>query len=242
MCGGTRPEPGRAVFRGGLSPRVRGNPRPGIAGRRRCGSIPACAGEPPPNTTALAPSGVYPRVCGGTVNERHGLNASYGLSPRVRGNHHHPQCQNIFEGSIPACAGEPQPGRPLLRRAEVYPRVCGGTDMSVRYLPRRPGLSPRVRGNHRESPAGKPAQRSIPACAGEPGLFQHHRCNLGVYPRVCGGTIGQRGPLRRRRAPPGSIPACAGEPRECPIRWDATEVYPRVCGGTLYYPEYRHWQ
>ena len=71
-----------------------------------------------------------------------------------------------------------------------------------------------------------------------------------VYPRVCGGAVCARFPIRspqglspRVRGSPrdrdlvarvvGSIPACAGEPgrrRPKPCRW---RVYPRVCGGAL---------
>ena len=91
------------------------------------------------------------------------------------------------------------------------------------------GLSPRVRGN----PAGMEDNplllRSIPACAGEPGLALPDGLEDGVYPRVCGGTIWSMTlpPFtsglspRVRGNPPwipvmlcqiGSIPACAGEP------------------------------
>ena len=52
--------------------------------------------------------GVYPRVCGGTLNEPPDDAGGIGLSPRVRGNlpahrHAHPHAR-----SIPACAGEPR--------------------------------------------------------------------------------------------------------------------------------------
>ena len=83
VCGGTPPS---ATM--GLSPRVRGNPlkmllprlSPRVRGNH--GSIPACAGEPPPIS--------IPRCAA----------PNRGLSPRVRGN----RCE---VGSIPACAGEP---------------------------------------------------------------------------------------------------------------------------------------
>ena len=50
---------------------------------------------------------VYPRVCGGT-NSISGVHAvADGLSPRVRGNPDRVFRYLMFEGSIPACAGEP---------------------------------------------------------------------------------------------------------------------------------------
>ena len=51
----------------------------------------------------------------------------HGLSPRVRGNHPDGRVEEGFEGSIPACAGEPALWVCQGLKAEVYPRVCGGT-------------------------------------------------------------------------------------------------------------------
>ena len=52
--------------RGGLSPRVRGNP--------------------PRLTSTPSATGVYPRVCGGTLGRAVDILPAAGLSPRVRGN------------------------------------------------------------------------------------------------------------------------------------------------------------
>ena len=67
VCGGTLYTSQAAAVIAGLSPRVRGNPvghLPGVALER---SIPACAGEPAYCPKRRRYSGVYPRVCGGTV-------------------------------------------------------------------------------------------------------------------------------------------------------------------------------
>ena len=130
--------------------------------------------------------------------------------------------------------------------------MCGGTGRSDLPLPGMPGLSPRVRGNPAQESLEIAADRSIPACAGEP-----FRLTLGgtvdkVYPRVCGGTDGiVRGgggggglsPRVRGNLPVSlvlsdsvrSIPACAGEPHGQAHRLVRGEVYPRVCGGTWRY-------
>ena len=73
--------------------------------------------------------------------------------------------------------------------------MCGGTFLSSGYGSARQGLSPRVRGNLEPKPIGESsAQR--------------------VYPRVCGGTVGDDLLMRMRISSrvSGSIPACAGEP------------------------------
>ena len=188
MCGGTAIISSHIITRGGLSPRVRGNLRARRVALARGGSIPACAGEPTPRATACATSRVYPRVCGGTPRRRQSWHSKMGLSPRVRGNPS--ACRGAANGgrSIPACAGEPGPGRGRMRPAAVYPRVCGGTRMGFPKPTNTSGLSPRVRGNrmteaHWESDTG-----SIPACAGEPLDTLDVEGRIKVYPRVCGGT------------------------------------------------------
>ena len=70
---------------------------------------------------------VYPRVCGGTRPADNVANWADGLSPRVRGNQDVELMDWDGWGSIPACAGEPEPGTGLAAARTVYPRVCGGT-------------------------------------------------------------------------------------------------------------------
>ena len=111
------------------------------------------------------------------------------------------------------------------------------------------GLSPRVRGNRTPRPTGAEVQRSIPACAGEPGSPPWSSTSQRVYPRVCGGTSSGLGVVL---CVPGlsprvrgnlvrlllmmmmhrSIPACAGEPIAFSGWLVVPEVCPRVCEGT----------
>ena len=172
-----------------------------------------------------------------------------GLSPRVRGNLVHLVTQDLGEGSIPACAGEPHLADRRFAFPRVYPRVCGGTLIHRRFGGSLEGLSPRVRGNHALRGRRHRVPGSIPACAGEPGRSGRLCTPQGVYPRVCGGTQVVAGALapqeglsprvrgnlpgaRRERQPGGSIPACAGEPRRARGSPSGGGVYPRVCGGT----------
>ena len=188
VCGGTaRIQLERAHDRG-LSPRVRGNPVWEDDATTPGGSIPACAGEPVRSRSRPIRSTVYPRVCGGTGCPAPSAASRRGLSPRVRGNHASPALGNLGGRSIPACAGEPLPGGRTRRQESVYPRVCGGTVSTRRTTPSTTGLSPRVRGNHGFNRQANPRLRSIPACAGEPEIFECHALVLQVYPRVCGGT------------------------------------------------------
>ena len=172
----------------GLSPRVRGNLEGIPLEGKYIGSIPACAGEPGYGNSQSRRGSVYPRVCGGTWCGDECWAAGVGLSPRVRGNHRAVRFPVRPDGSIPACAGEPIPHIPGAESIRVYPRVCGGTISSMREIPCISGLSPRVRGNPRESDLSIEQLRSIPACAGEPGDLPGRTRPARVYPRVCGGT------------------------------------------------------
>ena len=229
VCGGTPRVRGFCSTGKGLSPRVRGNHMRAPDGLAMVRSIPACAGEPPPASVMVSSQRVYPRVCGGTPDAADQNQIFEGLSPRVRGNPG--QCPAAYGrgGSIPACAGEPQPPQTETTTTTVYPRVCGGTGCGAAATTSATGLSPRVRGNPGGQVIAGQHQRSIPACAGEPGSSGSGTSRRRVYPRVCGGT-----PVRLMVAVviSGSIPACAGEPRQSSssARWP--RVYPRVCGGT----------
>ena len=172
-----------------------------------------------------------------------------GLSPRVRGNHAGAPCNPQHRGSIPACAGEPLRRKPTGTADRVYPRVCGGTTTTAGADGRAAGLSPRVRGNRASGLDGPSRRGSIPACAGEPDRIVRAPVQVGVYPRVCGGTSHLEFPaplceglsprVRGNLPAPveradlhGSIPACAGEPSSSTSTALCRGVYPRVCGGT----------
>ena len=249
VCGGTRgARTHRRQWRG-LSPRMRGNQPANRLRRHPLRSIPAYAGEPGNGSVRRYGVGVYPRVCGGTAARRRYAVWKTGLSPRMRGNRAYLTAVGVENGSIPAYAGEP----PGLRRrqipAGVYPRVCGGTFQRRRWGRWGRGLSPRMRGNLMARQGSSTSRRSIPAYAGEPAGARHRCHRAGVYPRVCGGTVGanrckgcRRGlsprmrgnhlHRRNQRRHTGSIPAYAGEPRRTG-GWDGLcLVYPRVCGGT----------
>ena len=70
---------------------------------------------------------VYPRACGGTWIRSLVRVWVAGLSPRLRGNHARLVAVESLKRSIPALAGEPNPGHRIPHIARVYPRACGGT-------------------------------------------------------------------------------------------------------------------
>ena len=207
-CGGTRMVLAQLDKDSGLSPRVRGNLEDGWHATFVNGSIPARAGEPRCAAAASAPSGVYPRACGGTVRADVQIFPVQGLSPRVRGNRATLRCRNLASGSIPARAGEPRIRRRAAGKGPVYPRACGGTTSVSDAATCKCGLSPRVRGTTPGSVAGN--------------------CCPGLSPRVRGNHSGRSA----SQFPIGSIPARAGEPIPNEGQGQRPAVYPRACGGT----------
>ena len=155
--------------------------------------------------------------------------------------------------SIPAPAGEPEVEASIKGQGRVYPRACGGTAFHSVLVPRRPGLSPRLRGNRGGGAPVHAQHRSIPAPAGEPPEEPSHARLYRVYPRACGGTVffavlwthpdglsprlrGNQLGCRRHAGAGGSIPAPAGEPFGTNTALTSPTVYPRACGGTLIAP------
>ena len=127
--------------------------------------------------------------------------------------------------------------------------MYGGTRENPVPVRHSNGLSPRVRGNLRRANLSVHAERSIPACTGEPRSSSPKRYQAAVYPRVYGGTftkvrasvsqIGLSPRVRGNRLqrlpslnPLRSIPACTGEPHRPRERLSKQQVYPRVYGGT----------
>ena len=133
----------------------------------------------------------------------------FGLSPRVRGKLGRLVAQTGIQGSIPACAGEAKMVMSGRMPPEVYPRVCGGSELSHHGMDNVVGLSPRVRGKRDELSARHRAERSIPACAGEAGAKPPGRAAPVVYPRVCGGSHWLRLAIFRSR---GLSPRVRGKP------------------------------
>ena len=241
VCGGTGTVPPIDAETPGLSPRVRGNRAHPRAVAPQHGSIPACAGEPPRGCPRRVPTGVYPRVCGGTALDADFGGLVEGLSPRVRGNPNPKAGHSRASGSIPACAGEPDAGSFALAEMWVYPRVCGGTDISGAGMVSRPGLSPRVRGNLSVQKGAEQARGSIPSCAGEPRPAGREAVRRRVYPRVCGGTQTRK---QASCSSTGLSPRVRGNHElRASMSWiDATGLSPRVRGNLMMLRPRTQWQ
>ncbi len=150
----------------GSSPRVRGTVVVGMAGGKRDGIIPACAG----NRQAFFAI----RLLSG------------GSSPRVRGTADRIAEIDDLSGIIPACAGNSSYGFSNIPEVWDHPRVCGEQHHIAILGGGFMGSSPRVRGTGRISQLSVAGHRIIPACAGNRSSSQPYTCWKWDHPRVCG--------------------------------------------------------
>ena len=188
MCGATTGKIVGMVVKLGLSPRVWGNRRCGRRLMVCVGSIPTCVGQPEQRQKTNHPTPVYPHVCGATFSSSGICCREGGLSPRVWGNLRYPAFYPRWQGSIPTCVGQPIVHATILLAAEVYPHVCGATNVIVSATPHSVGLSPRVWGNLSSSCRRCRYLGSIPTCVGQPLNVPHPADTGKVYPHVCGAT------------------------------------------------------
>jgi len=187
VCGGIADRAGPVHLSRGLSPRVRGHHNGITRALARERSIPTCAGASTPQETHFTTYRVYPHVCGGIASTPAGLQASAGLSPRVRGHLWQEWIVAVGAGSIPTCAGASRGPRSARGHSRVYPHVCGGITRRLPGALRRWGLSPRVRGHLTVMSDQIVEERSIPTCAGASPHRSAHLSSATVYPHVCGG-------------------------------------------------------
>ena len=240
----------RAVLRGryGRSPLTRGSLGGIHDSAMRDGSIPAHAGEPSWPGSWATRAAVDPRSRGGARSFPHRPFQCLGRSPLTRGSRiKHPQ-RSVRHGSIPAHAGEPPASVSSISLIQVDPRSRGGALATPTHGTVAGGRSPLTRGSLGGNAGTGTRERSIPAHAGEPGLIDYLRRDLGVDPRSRGGapsgslttpTCRGRSPLTRgsrgRRLETGgrerSIPAHAGEPYHAKSISKPAMVDPRSRGG-----------
>ena len=171
----------------------------------------------------------YPRSRGGTASSPRLQPHCRGLSPLARGNPAQPAPAALYQGPIPARAGEPSWAWPLRLSAGAYPRSRGGTVYCGHHRLALLGLSPLARGNRQSYNFLGCFVGPIPARAGEP------LANIVGWPFRQGLSPlarGNRDQLTRRFCGHGPIPARAGEPDRVPYLSFEIGAYPRSRGGT----------
>ena len=170
----------------GPSPRERGSRWPQAGRALALGSIPARAGQPRSRLRQADAGGVHPRASGAAPIQRTLGTAQEGPSPRERGSPPIGQREAGRGGSIPARAGQPAQPTDAVVVVGVHPRASGAAAASSSSSRSVSGPSPRERGSRAWVWSKIPAQRSIPARAGQPGITSPPSAWWGGHPRASG--------------------------------------------------------
>ena len=170
----------------GSSPRLRGTLRTASCIRRRCGIIPALAG----NTTCSGPcptvSWDHPRACGEHAGVDPLTLSTVGSSPRLRGTRSFSSSSSALFGIIPALAGNTYPSMWSSATRWDHPRACGEHLVCSLKLVFSLGSSPRLRGTLEPWSRKHTHQGIIPALAGNTLCAMSCMSWSGDHPRACG--------------------------------------------------------
>ena len=118
-CGGNEAGKPRWHFPWGLSPHMRGKQTLDTFCHSLDGSIPAHAGETFGRGEAWNQPRVYPRTCGGNFLLLFLWARAKGLSPHMRGKRFKIRFREVWQGSIPAHAGETLVDNPIIHKRKT---------------------------------------------------------------------------------------------------------------------------
>ena len=171
---------------GGSSPRGRGTHQSLRASHPPERFIPAWAGNTVHNASSRTSISVHPRVGGEHIHAATAANTGTGSSPRGRGTPYTTHPPGPRFRFIPAWAGNTATRTSSSSGPPVHPRV-GGEHLS-RLIPGAIpyGSSPRGRGTRQERYRHQPADRFIPAWAGNTIARRNTPPPPPVHPRVGG--------------------------------------------------------
>ena len=170
----------------GSPPPVRGKAEYNVSGNDTSWITPACAGKRSPRSPGPRAARDHPRLCGEKNQIVEGATSITGSPLPVRGKVRQPLPDPAHPGITPACAGKRFAQADRMGREQDHPRLCGEKIFSTRFLYRRSGSPPPVRG--KAEPAGGPALRLriTPACAGKSGSSPDSDVGARDHPRLCG--------------------------------------------------------
>ena len=130
----------------GSSPRMRGTLIMTANTTRRCGIIPAHAGNTNTYDNFACACGDHPRACGEHVIIRSFPRVMGGSSPRMRGTLGGAVLVDDLAGIIPAHAGNTRAVSRSIAASRDHPRACGEHCFRPLWRRRFLGSSPRMRG------------------------------------------------------------------------------------------------
>ncbi len=191
-------------------------------------SIPAYAGEANSSFQIENRIQVDPRIRGGGAPAAPARTRCRGRSPHTRGRLSTFIFKLLYEGSIPAYAGEAAGTPAGAIAAQVDPRIRGGGAYGAGTSDSPIGRSPHTRGRQATQSSWGIRSGSIPAYAGEAAARYQFAWEDQVDPRIRGGGRQRGGAYDAIYR---SIPAYAGEAVEAARVASRIKVDPRIRGG-----------
>ena len=219
-----------AIGSWGSSPRLRGTRDRSTGRHSHGGIIPALAGNTDYTLLFIAAFWDHPRACGEHWWLCFHALIILGSSPRLRGTPDRHTPTPLYEGIIPALAGNTRKDKYAYADLRDHPRACGEHAERLSVKKSLPGSSPRLRGTLLDVTKLEWNCGIIPALAGNTISLLYHTYLRMDHPRACGehnrpippwyGAQGSSPRLRGTRRPGevvslllGIIPALAGNTR-----------------------------
>ena len=170
----------------GSSPHLRGTQYRILTDRPNCRFIPAPAGNTATPFIGIGAKPVHPRTCGEHYRKVEDVPDDVGSSPHLRGTlelrHEATACLRF----IPAPAGNTSTQTTGPALSTVHPRTCG-EHLAAPPPPAFWPVHPRTCGEHlNQSSHRPPAERFIPAPAGNTSPTCRASTTSSVHPRTCG--------------------------------------------------------
>ena len=165
---------------------MRGTPEVTAGNSRTNGIIPAYAGNTLSTQAKCSTRRDHPRVCGEHRGWLRRHRQRWGSSPRMRGTLVGELDPALFNGIIPAYAGNTLLVWWSRRVTRDHPRVCGEHIASNKLYSRPSGSSPRMRGTRHDQDSRPRQTGIIPAYAGNTVTMYALESSKMDHPRVCG--------------------------------------------------------
>ena len=170
----------------GSSPRLRGTRDRSTGRHSHGGIIPALAGNTDYTLLFIAAFWDHPRACGEHWWLCFHALIILGSSPRLRGTPDRHTPTPLYEGIIPALAGNTRKDKYAYADLRDHPRACGEHAERLSVKKSLPGSSPRLRGTLTGDLFLHTVQGIIPALAGNTGSTTTTVPPNGDHPRACG--------------------------------------------------------
>ena len=229
MRGEDRPGIFESVIGSGSPPHARGRPRGQDFGEDRRRITPACAGKTRIERSSGVDATDHPRMRGEDAAAIAAAAVLDGSPPHARGRQPGKNQRHHCDGITPACAGKTWTSGIRRFRRWDHPRMRGEDTTKTSIFTTPPGSPPHARGRPAVKPGEIECSRITPACAGKTTLSRQRIYAWTDHPRMRGEDV-HGGQSRRRSV--GSPPHARGRLACDLLTEPAARITPACAGKT----------